>query len=191
ALLGIAGVDPALQGVDAAVQEAERAIRSLGLAGIDIEPGFGEPPRYADDPVYFPIYETCAALGVPVFLMSGPTTPDARYNDPAPLARVAAAFPTLPIVCYHGFWPHVAEVIGIAFRHENILLVPDMYQFLPGSQLYIDAANGFMADQLLFGSSYPFRPIRQSVNDLLGLGLRPEVQDKVLYRNAARLFGIA
>jgi len=189
-LLGIAGVDPALQGQQAAVAEAERAITTLGLAGIDIEPGFGAPARHADDAVYYPIYETCAALRVPVFLMSGPTTPDARYNDPAPLARVAADFPQLPIVCYHGYWPRVAEIVGIAFRHENVLVVPDMYQFLPGSQLYIEAANGFMADQLLFGSSYPFRPIGQSIDDLQGLGLRPDVLDKVLYGNAARLFGL-
>jgi uncharacterized protein len=189
-LLGIAGVDPALQGEQAAVAEAERAIRQLGLSGIDIEPGFGVPARQPDDAVYYPIYETCAALGVPVFLMSGPTTPDPRFNDPAGVARVAADFPHLPIVCYHGYWPRVAEIVGIAFRHENVLVVPDMYQFLPGSQLYIEAANGFMADQLLFGSSYPFRPIGQSIDDLHGLGLRPHVLDKVLYGNAARLFGL-
>lgn len=91
-LLGIAGVDPVIQG-RAAVDEAERAIRELGLAGIDIEPGFGSPARHVDDSAYFPIYEVCAQLGVPVFLMTGPTTPDPRFNDPAPLANVARAFP--------------------------------------------------------------------------------------------------
>lgn len=186
-LLGIAGVDPQLQG-HAAVDEAERAIRELGLAGIDIEPGFGEPARHPDDPVYFPIYEVCAQLGVPVFLMTGPTTPDLRFNDPAPLARVAQAFPTLPIVCYHGYWPNAAQLIGAAFRYENIHVVPDMYLFLPGSQAYVDAANGFLADQFLFGSSYPFRPIRQSIDDFLQLGFSEAVLDKVLYGNAARLF---
>jgi hypothetical protein len=96
-LLGIAGVDPALQGEQAAVAEAERAIKQLGLAGIDIEPGFGVPARQPDDAVYYPVYEACAALGVPVFLMSGPTTPDPRFNDPAGVARVAADFRTCPL----------------------------------------------------------------------------------------------
>jgi len=189
-LLGIAAVDPASQGQQQAVDEAERAIKQLGLAGIDLEPGFGEPAHHADDPVYFPIYEVCAQLAVPVFLMSGPTTPDLRYNDPAPLARVAQAFPQLPIVCYHGFYPNVSQIVGVAFRYENVFVVPDMYLFLPGSQLYITAANGFMRDQLLFGSSYPFRPIDQSIEDLQKMGLQADVLDRVLYDNAARLFGL-
>ena len=60
--------------------------------------------------------------------------------------------------------------------------------FLPGSQAYVDAANGFMANQFLFGSSYPFRPIRQSIDDFLQLGFDEAVLDKLLYGNAARLF---
>jgi len=189
-LLGIAGVDPALQG-HAAVDEAERAIKVLGLAGIDIEPGFGEPARHPDDPVYLPIYELCSALAVPVFLMTGPTTPDHRYNDPAPLAKVAAAFPKLDIVVYHGYWPNVQQILGVAFRHPNVHIVPDMYLFLPGSQAFIEAANGFLVDQLLFGSSYPFRPIRQSIDDALTLGLRDSVAERFLFRNAERVLGLA
>jgi len=187
-LLGIGSVDPIVQGTLAAVSEAERAIKTLGLAGIDIEPGFSSPPRHPDDRAWFPIYEVCAQLGVPVFLMSGPTTPNLEYNDPAPLARVAQAFPQLRIVCYHGFYPNVAQMVGVAFRYENILVVPDMYQFLPGSHGYVEAANGFMADQLLFGSSYPFRPIGQSIDDYLKLGFKDRIIDKLLYQNAQRLF---
>lgn len=186
-LLGIGAVDPVLQGEQAALRETERAVRELGLAGIDIEPGFGDPARHPDDPVYWPIYELCAHLGVPVFLMSGPTTPDPHYNDPAALATVARAFPALDIVAYHGYWPKVQEAIGVAFRYPNIHLVPDMYLFQPGSDAYIKAANQFLGDQLLFGSSYPFRPIGQSVQDLLALGLRDDVLERVLYGNAARI----
>lgn len=185
-LLGIASVDPQIQG-DAAVTEVERAIQQLGLSGINIEPGFGMPARHPDDPIYFPIYETASRLGVPVFLMSGPTTPDLRFNDPAPLARVAQAFPDLPLVCYHGYYPNVLQLIGVAFRYANVHIVPDMYLFQPGGQFYVDAANSFLGDQFLFGSSYPFRPIRQTIDDFLQLGLKPDALDKALYGNAARL----
>lgn len=189
-LLGIAGIDPALQGVEGAIAEIDRAIDRLGLSGIDLEPGFGEPARHPDDPLYWPLYEHLAARGIPLFLMSGPTTPDPAFNDPGRLASVARSFPTLPIVCYHGYWPNVQGVLGVAFRYENIFVVPDMYQFLPGSEAFVTAANGFLSDQLLFGSSYPFRPIRQSVDDLLAMGLRDAVLDKVFYGNAARVLGL-
>lgn len=189
-LEGIGSVDIASQGRQTALDEAERAILTLGLRGIDVEPGFGAPFRHADDPVFFPLYELLQGLNVPLYLMSGPTTPDPRFNDPAPVANVARAFPRLRIAAYHGFWPNVAGILGVAFRHENVVLIPDMYLFQPGSQLYIEAANGFLADQLLFGSSYPFRPIRQSIEDLLALGLRDGVLEKVLHDNAARLLGL-
>lgn len=189
-LVGIGAVDPALQGKVAALEEIDRAIGTLGLAGINIEPGFGEPARFADDPVYFPVYERCSELGVPVFLMTGPTTPDPRFNDPAPVAAVARAFPQLSIVCYHGFWPNVQQALGLAFRYPNVFLVPDMYLFVAGSSAYVEAANGFLGDQLLFGSSYPFRPIGQSVEDFLRLGFRDDLLARLLQRNAERLLRI-
>ncbi|MDR1423046.1 MAG: amidohydrolase family protein [Azoarcus sp.] len=189
-LLGIGAVDPALQGETLAVAEAERALRDLGLAGIDLEPGFAEPARYPDDPIYWPIYELASRHGVPVFLMSGPTTPDPRFNDLSPVAKVAHAFPQLPIVIYHGGWPRVHEAVGLAFRYENVFLVPDMYLFQPGTEVYVAAANSFLREQFLFGSSYPFRPIAQSIEDFLHLGFHGDVLDKVLHDNATRLFGL-
>ncbi|WP_220815537.1 amidohydrolase family protein [Pseudomonas paralcaligenes] len=189
-LLGVGSVEPALQGVEGALAEIDRAIDVLGLAGIDLEPGFAEPARHPDDALYWPIYEHLQQRGIPLFLMSGPTTPDPAYNDPGRLAAVARAFPELRIVAYHGYWPNVQQAIGVAFRYENISLVPDMYLFLPGSEGYVQAANGFLADQLLFGSSYTFRPIRQSIEDAQRLGLKDEVLEKFFHGNAERLFGL-
>lgn len=186
-LVGIGSVDPQAHGPRQAVAEVERAVTRLGLKAINVEPGFGAPPLKADDPLLAPVYDACQQLDVPVFVMSGPTTPDPDFNDPAAIGRVAANFPRLRIVCHHGFWPRVAEIVGVAFRHENVFLVPDMYLFLPGSHLYVEAANGFMRDQLLFGSSYPFRPMRQTIDDFLGLGIRDEALDAVLFANADRV----
>lgn len=183
-LIGIASVDPQKPN---ALVEVERAVKQLGLSGINIEPGFGNPPLHADDSALFPIYDACTQLKVPVFLMSGPTTPNLDYARPEAVGRIARAFPQLPIVCYHGFYPYVNEIIGVAFRYENVHLVPDMYIFMPGSGLYVEAANGFMRDQLLFGSSYPFRAMGQTVEDFLKLGFQEQVLDNVLFKNANRL----
>jgi uncharacterized protein len=189
-LVGIGSVDVQAIGLDAALREIERAIRTLGLRAINLEPGFGLPPRSADDPALFPIYEACQHLGVPVCLMSGPTSPSLELAHPSAVGHVARAFPQLAIVCYHGFYPFVNEMVGVAFRYDNVHVVADMYIFQPGGRLYVEAANGFMADQLLFGSSYPFRAMRQSVDDYLALGFAPSVLDKVMFSNAARLLGL-
>lgn len=116
---------------------------------------------------------------------------DLRFNDPVPLAKVAQAFPHLDLICYHGYYPNVHQLIGVAFRYERIHVVPDMYLFQAGSEAFIQAANGFLGEQLLFGSSYPFRPIGQSIEDLQAMGLKPDVLDKVLHGNAARVLRLA
>lgn len=65
-----------------------------------------------------------------------------------------------------------------------------MYIFQPGSHLYVEAANSFLSEQLLFGSSYPFRAMKQTVDDFISLGFRDEVLDKALYHNAEKLLKI-
>lgn len=190
-LIGIASVDPQTHGVKAALAEIERATSQLGLRGINVEPGFGSPAVAADDAQFLPVYDACAQLGIPVFIMSGPTTPNFAHTDPAPIGRIARQFPNLNIVVYHGCYPYVNEIIGVAFRYENVHLVPDMYLFQPGSSLYVEAANSFLRDQLLFATSYPFRAMRQTVDDFLNLGFKEEVLDSVLYKNAERVLKLA
>ncbi|ACL62495.1 amidohydrolase family protein [Methylobacterium nodulans] len=189
-LIGIASVDPTDLGREKAVAEARRAVSELGMKGINLDAGFYGSPMRADDERLMPLYELCQELGVPVFVMSGPTTPDLRLNDPFAVDRIAKTFPKLPIICSHGFYPHIDAIITVAFRNENVYVSPDMYTFSPGGRLYIEAANGFMKDQFLFGSSFPFRPMKQGVDDFMALGLSPDALDAALWRNANRVLGL-
>ncbi len=189
-LVGIASVDPVELGEKEAVAQARRAVTKLGLRGINLDAGFYGEAMRADDARLMPLYELCQELNVPAFVMSGPTTPDLRLNDPFAVDRVAKLFPSLPLVCCHGFYPHVAEMITVAFRNENVFVSPDMYTFAPGGSLYVEAANGFMKDQFLFGSSFPFRPMGQGVTDFRALGLSDDALEAALWRNASRLLSL-
>jgi predicted TIM-barrel fold metal-dependent hydrolase len=188
-LIGVASVDPVALGREAAVAEAVRAVRTLGLAAVNLDAGFYATPLRADDERLMPVYEACMALDVPAFIMSGPTTPDLAFNDPLAIDAVARDFPKLPIVVCHGCYPNIDLMIGVAFRHENVFVSPDMYLWAPGGRRYAEAATGFLRDQLLFGSSFPFRPMRQSVEDWRALKMSAEINTRVLGGNAARLFG--
>lgn len=189
-LLGVASVDPVELGPDGALEEATRAIRQLGLKGLNLDAGFYKEPLKAHDNRLMPLYELCQTLEVPAFIMSGPTTPDLAFNDPFAVDVVAKTFPKLKLVCSHGFYPRVHDIVTVAFRNENVFVSPDMYTFSPGGKLYIEAANGFMKDQFLFGSSYPFRPMRQGVDDFCNLGLSAEAFAAATYLNAGRIFGM-
>ena len=188
-LLGVASVDPIELGAAGALEEATRAIRQLGLKGLNLDAGFYKEHLRANDDRLMPLYELCQTLEVPAFVMSGPTTPDLAFNDPFAVDVVAKTFPRLKIVCSHGFYPRINDIITVAFRNENVFVSPDMYTFAPGGKLYVEAANGFMKDQFLFGSSYPFRPMRQGVDDFLALGLSDEAFAAATYINAGRIFG--
>lgn len=172
-----------------AADDLEAAVRELGLAGLTLDPGFGEPPRYADDPLFEPLYRRCSKLGVPVMITySGAVGPDIGYVDPVRMDRVAAAFPDLKIVVVHAGWPWVQPMLGVAYRRKNVYLSPDMYLVnLPGARDYIDAANGFLRDRLVFGSAYPFMPLDEAVACYNGLAFKPEVLAGVMGGNAARL----
>ncbi len=190
-LVGLGSVDIQSRSTENALAEIDRAINQLGFKAINIEPGFAEPALQVDDPVFFPVYEACIAFDVPVCLMSGPTTPDFDYAHPNALARLARRYPALNIICFHGYYPFVNEVIGAALRYTNIYLVPDMYIFQPGSKLYVEAANSFLADQLLFGSSYPFREMKQTVDDFAALGFKDSILDKLFYKTAERVLKVS
>jgi predicted TIM-barrel fold metal-dependent hydrolase len=187
-LIGIAAFDPELTGISQAVGDIQRAQKEMGLKGINLDPAFLTRPLQADDAMLYPLYEEAQRLELPVFLMTGPTSPDLRYAHPATIGRVASEFPRLKIVVSHGGYPFVDEMLGVAFMHENVYVCPDFYLFIAGSKMYIEAANGFMRHQFLFGTGYPFRPMKQTVDEFMTLGFSDEVLPDVLYNNAASLF---
>jgi len=166
--------------------------RGLGLAMVNIEPGVLDPPMRPDDRRLYPVYAHCEDTGMPLVIMAGGGAgPDITYTAPECLDRVLADFPKLVMVCSHGGWPWVQEIVSVAFRRPNLYLCPDMYLLgLPGTEDYQRAANSFLADQMLFGTAYPFCPLPEYVRRFRSLDLKPEAMEAMLWRNAYRLLGL-
>jgi predicted TIM-barrel fold metal-dependent hydrolase len=193
--VAIAGID----GNDekAAIREVERTIKDMGFKGIAMDPGWSVPPLYVDDKSLYPIYSKCAELGGILYLtcslMQGP---DISYAEPARIQRVANAFPTLQIVVVHGAFPFTNEMLGVMIANAplgNLWVAPDFFQFIPGfagAQDWVEAANHYMGDRMLYASSYPVRPIKQSLEEFRRFRYEPEVLENIMAKNAANLFGI-
>ncbi|RZN38778.1 MAG: hypothetical protein EFT35_04295 [Methanophagales archaeon ANME-1-THS] len=60
----------------------------------------------------------------------------------------------------------------------------------PGAQDWVDAANYYLGDRILYASSYPVRPLKQSLEEFSRFSYKPEVRENLLWKNAAALFGI-
>ncbi|MDH7593252.1 MAG: amidohydrolase family protein [Methanomicrobiales archaeon] len=193
--IAIAGIDGA--DVRAGVLEIERTLKEMHFNGIALDPGWWTPPRYVDDPENYPLYRRCAELGGVLYLtcslMQGP---DISYAEPYRIQRVASAFPSLQIAVVHGAFPHTSEMIGVMIANAplgNLWAIPDFFQFIPGfpgAREWVDAANHFLGDRILFASSYPVRPLAQSLSECARFPWRPEIRERLLYGNASALFGL-
>ncbi|WP_203075699.1 amidohydrolase family protein [Falsiroseomonas ponticola] len=167
--------------------------RRLGLAMVNLEPGVMEPPLHADDRRLYPIYAHCEDTGMPLVIMAGGGAgPDITYTAPAHMDRMLADFPKLTVICSHGGWPWVQEMVSVAFRRPNLYLCPDMYLIdLPGMDDYLRAANSFLAEQLLFGTAYPFCPLGPYVERFMQLDIKVPAREMILWRNADRLLDLS
>lgn len=187
--IGVGAVDPSNR--RRAIAQIDEAI-AMGLKGINLEPGSYPEAMYADDRRLYPIYAYCEDKGIPVSVMAGGSAgPDLSYTNPIHIDRVAGDFPDLKIAITHGAWPWVHQILHVAFRRPNIYLSPDQYLCgMPGSEDYIRAANGFLADRFLFASSYPFIGVKRYMDWFRTLPLKPELLPQLMYGNAARFLGL-
>lgn len=187
-LFGVAGIDVGGDFGDP-IEETRRSVRELGMRGIHISPTRSRLATRADDRRLYPLYELCVELDVPVVVMTGPFAgPDIEDTHPRYIQRVAADFPKLTLVVGHGCWPLNAELLGVAYRHENVMVSPDAYLFMPGGELFVQAANGFLRDQLLYGSAYPVRELDACLDDYMKLGLNEAALEATLGATARRVF---
>lgn len=187
--IGAASIDPTNR--RKAIETIDQAIAD-GFKLINVEPGAYPIPMLADDRRLYPIYAHCEDKGIPIILMVGGTAgPDLSYSNPINTDRVLADFPTLKVVAAHGAWPWVNEILHIAFRRPNLYLSPDMYfSRMPGWEEYVKAADSFLADRMLYASSFPFCPVKGYRDWFETLPIREENMEKVMWRNAAGLLGL-
>lgn len=177
---------------DPAPQETVAQLTRAGARGIVLEPGASAPYLLPDDRALDAHYDACQQARLPVLLMvGGEAGPTLAHCDPLHLDVVAARFPALQIVCVHGGWPFVQPTLGVAYRRQNVWMMPDCY--FPrgvGSADYQAAAATFLQDRFLFATGYPYAPLGQMVDAYLAMGLPSATMDKIFHDNATRLFGL-
>ena len=179
------------------VRDEIRRVLDLGIGMIKIHPPHqlftpnayrGELWQLAE------IYRECEARGVPVMFHTGTSIfPKARnvYADPMPIDDVAIDFPKLNIILAHAGRPLYGETaFFLARRHPNVNL--DLSGIPPKALLRFLPRVADIADKVLWGTDWPSPGVvsmKKNVEAFRALGFNETVQQKILWDNAAKLFG--
>ncbi|HLJ60040.1 MAG TPA: amidohydrolase family protein [bacterium] len=188
--VGFAGVDPH-KGMDA-VREFERAVKSLGLRGLNLGPWLQK--LLANDKRYYPLYAKAVELNVPVVLHTSShfdPTVSFETGNPTYLDEVCVFFPELKVIASHAGWPWILQMIAVAWRHPNVYL--ELSGIRP-RYLHKELVSYFdtplLKGRVLFGTDYPLLEWTPSIEDVLQLPIATETKHEILWGNAARLFGL-
>lgn len=173
-----------------------RRCADLGMRGFNVIPFLDGVDVAA--PECAPVFDFAASRGMAVWVHTGHhfarTVPldvcGWRHID-----RLAARHPGLTVVVGHAGWPWIREMVGVALRHENVLLEVSSHRprsmAVPGSgwePLLFHGARA-LRGSVMFGTSTWVNPVPVQVlaRELLGLGLPPDVTELWLRGNAEQL----
>jgi len=184
----------------AAVREVERWIRDRGFRGLSLRPFMiGEP---ATDRHYYPFYEKCVELGVPLSMHASANWTTCRPSDlghPRHFDQVACDFPDLKLILSHAGYPWVLEACLLAWKHPNVYLElaahRPKYFTAPGAgwEPLLRYGQTTIQDKVLYGTGAFLLGARPAelVSEFQALPVKREVMEKWCWKNAAALLGIA
>lgn len=199
-VIGFFAVDPRHP---SALDEIDRCVSDLGLAGIKLGPIYQHFHPLDEQPQA--VYERAQALGLPIMLHQGTSyTPDSRlrYASVLDWDEVAYRFPELRLILAHMAHPWQVDCIAVIRKRPLVYADISALQVRPWS-LYNCmrlATEWGVLDKLLLGSDYPiFTPTEtmaglRAVNDILEGTALPRVPEEaieaIIHRDSLELLGL-
>ena len=207
-LITFVGLDPrrGKEGLD----ELERAVKEKKCGGWKMYPPNG---FYPDNEEFYPYYELCSQLDVPIVIHQGFTSrfKHIKYARPVHVDSVAVDFPNLKIVLAHVGVPWVDEALTVASKNPNVSVDISGWQIFAArntARIYSMIADARMTrvfpNRMMWGSDFPLfeqaMPLKrwkeffvklQIPDSMLENGFPQVSQDEieaVMWKNAARLF---
>ena len=195
-MIAFASIDPH-KGKRGAI-EARDLIENYGVKGFKFHP----PLQNFDpgDPIAWPLYEVIDHYGLPAIFHTGHSGMGTgmpagggirlKYGQPMLVDDVAVRFPNIRIVLAHPGWPWTDESLSMALHKPNVFIDLSGWSpryFPPQIMRY---ANSQLGDKFLFGSDFPLIPPDKWIAAYDEAGFKPELRDKILKGNAAKLLGV-
>jgi predicted TIM-barrel fold metal-dependent hydrolase len=159
---------------------------------------------FAHDAVFGPLYDYAEEHELPVLFHTGDTasrTGSLSHAHPLTLDDVANDRVDLKIVICHLGNPWVLDTAELIYKHPNVYA--DMSGLVIGGGNYLEEYRAMLAqrmseaiyyaggaDKVIFGTDYPVETYENGLELVSMLGVTAADKDKILSRNAARLYSI-
>ncbi len=163
-----------------------RHLKELGLKGVKLHPDFQKIA--IDDERCERIYELCRGE-LPVLLHTGDSRYD--YSNPDRMVAVLEKYPDLTFIGAHfGGWSVWDEAVSKLTQYPNFYVDCSSSLYAMDAERGRELVRAYGADRVLFGTDHPMWPYEDELERFSSLGLTEDETEKILYRNAVKIFGI-
>ena len=179
------------------ITETVRTIRDAhatkGIVTVSTFPAGCFPQVPISDRRYYPVYQTCVDLGVPIIVnagIAGPRVPSA-CQDVMHFDQVCYDFPELTIVMRHGAEPWEDLAVKLMLKWPGLHYMTSAFapKFYP--KAIVDYANTRGADKVMYAGYFPMGlSLERIFTDLPSVPFRDHVWPKFLRDNAIRVFNL-
>jgi uncharacterized protein len=140
--------------------------------------------------LYYPVYATCAELGLPVSINVGVPGPKvrSRCQDPVLLEDVLIDFPELTVVGAHMGHPYESLLIQYMLKWERLHLMTSAYLATymdPALVRFMDSSRG--RGRVWFASDHPVLPVHKALEAARKLPLSDDAMEEFLGASARRV----
>jgi uncharacterized protein len=185
-------VDP--NDITGAVRAIRKAKEELDIKAVTSFPAGCNPQVPVSDRRYYPIFQTCIDLDLPIVLnagVPGPRVPGA-CQDVMHFDQVCYDFPELRIVMRHGAEPWEDLAVKLMLKWPGLHYMTSGFapKYYPSAIL--DYANTRGAGKVMYAGYYPMGlSLRRIFDELPAVPLKDEVWPKFLRENALRVFKLS
>ena len=145
------------------------------------------------DPLAYPLYATCAELGVPLYTcvgVPGPRVPLAPQHVEQ-LDEVCWTFPDLTLVMRHGAEPWTELAVKLMLKWPNLHYSTSAFAPRYYPQAILDYANTRGRDKVSYAGYFPMGlSLERIMTEMRDVPLRDDVWPAFLRDNSRRLLGL-
>ena len=182
-------IDP--NDITGVVRSIRRAKDEWDIKAVSSFPAGCNPQVPVSDRRYYPVFQTCVDLDIPIVLnagVPGPRVPGA-CQDVSHFDQVCYDFPELRIVMRHGAEPQTELAVKLMLKWPGLHFMSSGFAPRYYPPAVIDYANTRGADKVMYAGYYPMGlSLDRIFAELPNVPLKDDVWPKFLRDNALRVF---